>query len=219
MKKTILFCVAICVAYSVFSQSNVSVFYGQTQSKFNYKNSEGVADLEFRTQFRSSYGINFVNVFKSGVFIRPGVGFNNLGAVSDLYSQKLDWSLSYVDFNLGLGYIKRFGVVAPFVGASPYVSYLYNATQTVGTDEYDLLATELIKKNDYGFNVFGGVKYLFTEAVSVYAEVKSTTGLMQLETNIEEGDKQELYNRAVSFQFGISFNMVNKKRSRFKSNF
>ncbi|MGB3947469.1 MAG: hypothetical protein WBM13_05775 [Bacteroidia bacterium] len=219
MKKTILFCVAICVTYSVFSQSNVSVFFGQTQSKFNYKNSEGVSDLKFRTQFRSSYGLSYVSVFNSGVFIRPGIGFNHLGAVSDLYSEKLDWSLRYVDFNLGVGYIKRFGVIAPFVGASPYVSYLYSATQTVGADEYDLISSKLIRENDYGFNVFGGVKYLFTEAVSVYVEVKTTTGLMQLETNIEEGDKQELYNRAVSFQFGISFNMVNKKRSRFKSNF
>ncbi|MCE9540824.1 MAG: hypothetical protein K8R85_16645 [Bacteroidetes bacterium] len=219
MKKIVLFCFAICMVFSVFSQDNVSIYYGQSQTKFKYKNSEGNSDLDFRTQLRSSYGINYSKVFNSGFLLRPGIGLNNLGAVSDLYAKKINWSLHYVDFNFGVGYIKRFGVIAPFIGVSPYVSYLYNATQTVGNDEYDLLADKAIKKNDYGINVFGGVKYLFTEAVAVYAEVKTTTGLMQLEPNSGSGKNQKLYNRAVTFQFGVSFNMVNKKRSRIRSNF
>jgi opacity protein-like surface antigen len=219
MKKFILLCFSICTASYIFSQDNVSVHYAQTFSTFNYTDSQGNSSLKMRSRSRSAYGVNFSKVFNSGFFVRPEIGFKNLGAVSELYNEKLDWSLRYIDFNLGFGLVKQFRSVAPFIGVSPYVSYLYNATQTVGSDEYDLLVSDGIKKNDYGFNLFGGVKYLFTEAVSVFVEARTTTGLMQLEPNTEAGKNQKLYNRAVAFHFGISFNMVNKKRARFRSNF
>ncbi len=214
MKKIILFCFTICTALVALSQDNVSVHYGQTFATFNYKDSQGSTSLKMRSQFRPSYGVNFSKVFHSGFFIRPEIGFKNLGAISELYNEKLDWSLHYFDFNFGCGYTKRFSTVAPFIGVSPYFSYLYDATQTVGSDEYDLLASNGIKQNDYGFNLFGGIKYLFTEAVSVFAEARTTTGLMQLEPNSEAGKNQKLYNRAVAFHVGISFNMVNNKRAR-----
>jgi hypothetical protein len=219
MRKIILLCFVITHASYLFAQDNVSIHYAQTFATFNFTDSKGNKDPDMRAHFRPSFGVNFSKVFQSGLFIRPELGFKNLGAVSDSYSQKLDWSLHYIDFNVALGGIKRIGSVAPFVGVSPYVSYLYDATQSVGSDEYDLLADEAIQQLDYGVNLFGGVKYLFTEAVSVYGEVRTTTGLMQLENNAETGKNQKLYNRAVSFHFGISFNMVNKKRAKIRSNF
>lgn len=220
MKKILLLSIAILLVGSVYGQDNVSIYYGQTRSTFKYEDSEGSNDLHFRNQFRANYGVNFSKVFRSGLFLRPGIGFSNFGAVTDLYSQKLTWSLRYVDFNLGLGYIKRFGVIAPYIGVSPYISSLYDGTQTVGPDEYDLLKDEAIAKSDYGVNVFGGIKYFFTEAVAVYGEVKSTTGLMQLETTEGgSGQNQKLYNRAISIQIGLSLNMVNKRTAHLRSNF
>jgi hypothetical protein len=107
MKRCVLFCFALCIASALYSQSNFSVYFGQSQTTFKYENSEGTNDLDFRTQLRSNYGINFSKVFGSGLFIRPGVGFTNLGASSDLYGQKLNWALKYIDLNLGVGYIQR----------------------------------------------------------------------------------------------------------------
>jgi len=220
MKKIILFYFVISTTTSyLFAQDNVSIHFAQTFATFKYTDSQGNTDPNMRSQFRSSYGVNYSRVFNSGGFIRPEIEFENLGAVSDLYTQKLDWSLHYVGFNLGCGYIKRFGSVAPFIGISPYIAYLYDANQTVGSDEYDLLADKGIKRIDYGVNVFGGVKYLFTEAVSAFFEVRTTTGLQQLEENSESGQNQKQYNRAVAFRFGISFNMVNTKRVKMRSNF
>lgn len=219
MKKIILFYFAIGITTFASAQDNVSIYFAQTFATFKYTDSQGNSDPNMRSQFRSSYGVNYSKVFRSGFFMRPEIGFKNVGAVSDLYSQKIDWSLHYFDFNLGFGYVKRFGGVAPYIGIAPYMSYLYDAIQTVGTDQYDLLADKGIKKNDYGFNLFGGVKYLFTEAVSVFGEVRSTTGLMQLETNSDSGKNQKLYNQAFSFHLGISFNMVSKKRAKTRSNF
>lgn len=219
MKKFILFCFTVFTASYLYSQDNVSVYYGQTLGTFNYKDSQGNTSLKMRSRLKPAYGVNFSKVFRSGFLIRPEIAVKNLGAVSELYNEKLDWALHYIDFNLGFGYVKRFSTVAPFIGVSPYVSYLYEATQTVGSDEFDLIASEGIKQNDFGFNLFGGVKYLFTEAVSVYGEVRTTTGLLQLEPNTEAGKNQKLYNRAVAFHFGISFNMVSNKRAKFRSNF
>ncbi len=219
MKKIILFCFTFSAASNAFSQDNVSINFAQHYSTFKYTDSQGNTDPNMSSSFRSGFGLSYSKVFHSGFFIRPEMDFKNLGAVSNLYNQKLDWSLNYFDVNLGFGCIKHFGSFAPFIGISPYISYLYKASQTIGSDTYDLIADKGIKTSDYGLTIFGGLKYQFTEITSLFAEISNTTGLMQLETNSESGQNQKLYNRAVSFHFGISFNLVSKKRARMKSNF
>jgi hypothetical protein len=219
MKKNILFYVAISLTTFVSAQSNVSIYFAQTLSTFRYTDSKGNSDPNMRFQSKSSYGVNYTKVFRSGFFIRPEIGFRNAGAASDLYTQKVDWALHYLDFNFGIGYGKRFGPVSPYVGFAPYVAYLYSATQTVGSEQYNLLTDKGIKKSDLGFNLFGGVKYKLSQAVSIVGEVRNITGLKQLETNAETGKNQKLYNQAFSFQVGISFNLVNKKTTKIRGNF
>ena len=218
MKKYFLFCFIIIGASAAFSQDNVSLQYVPTFATFKYTDSKGDADPGMHSAFRSSFGLSYTKVFRSGLFIRPEAGVKNLGAMSDLYTQKLDWSLHYFDFNFGLGFIKRFGPVAPFIGFAPYVSRLYKATQALGTDEYDLMDGNLIKTGDYGINIFGGLKFQLSEPISLFAEARNSTGLMQLEPNTS-GKSQKLYNRATSFHLGISFNIVSKRRAKMRSNF
>jgi hypothetical protein len=171
------------------------------------------------SSLKLSYGVNYTKVFHSGFFIRPEIGYKNLGAQSILNNQKLEWSLNYIDFNLGFGYLVHLGPVIPYIGVAPYYSYLYKASQTYGNDYYDLLVNKGMKTTDYGINIFGGLKYQFTEITSAFVEIRNTTGLMQLEPNSETGKNEKLYNRAISFHLGISFNIVNKNRARRRSNF
>lgn len=221
MRKFILFNFTFFTTFCMLSQNNVAIYFAQTSAKFKYTDSQGNPDLNMSSQFRSGFGVNYSKVFKSGIFIKPEFGYKNLGAVSSLNSQKLDWSLNYLDFNLGLGGQKQFGPIIPYGGASAYISYLYKATQFFGNNYYNLLTDKGFKRFDAGINMFGGLKYKFSEVNSFFFELRNSTGLVQLEKNSESGKNQKLYNKAFSFHFGLIFNIYNRKklRSRSRSNF
>ncbi len=219
MKKIIVLCLTICTASYVFSQDNVSIHFGQSFTTFKYTSSHGGTDPNLTSAFRSGYGVNYAKVFHSGFFIRPELGYKNLGGQSVLNGQKIDWSLHYLDFNLGLGYSVHMGPVITFIGIAPYYSYMYKGGQTYGLDYFDLIANKAIKTADYGLNILGGVKYRLNEANSIFVEVRNLTGLMQLEPDSESGSSEKLYNRAMSFHLGFSFNIVSKNRAQRKSNF
>ena len=95
------------------------------------------------------------------------------------------------------------------------MSYLYKANQSVGLYYYDMLENKAIKRLDFGVNVYGGAKYIFSGTNAVFLEVRNSTGLHQLEVNSEEGQSQKLFNRALSFHFGVSF-ILTKKKAVFK---
>jgi hypothetical protein len=208
MKKIILFCFTYCFAFHVSAQDDVSVFFAPTSSTFKYTDSQGNKDPNIRYQFRPSFGLNYPKVFNSGVFIRPELGYKNFGAISLLNDQKVDWSLHYLDFNIGCGYQKHFGSVVPFAGIAPYFSYLFKGKETFGSTVYDLLGDNGLKRIDWGLNIFAGVKYQITKANSLFVEIRNVTGLWQLEKNSVNGQNEKTYNRALSFHFGISFNIV-----------
>lgn len=219
MKKFILVCLTVCGTSYGFSQDNISIFVAQNLATFKYNDTQGNSDPNMSSSLRLGYGANYSKVFNSGFFIRPEIAYQNLGAVSILNNQKLDWSLNYFNFNLGFGYLIHLGPVVPFIGVSPYASYLYKASQTYGTDYYDMLADKGIQTSDYGVNIFGGLKYQFIEVASAFIEVSDVIGLNQLETNNISGHNEKLYNRAIAFRFGVSFNIVSNSRARKRSNF
>jgi hypothetical protein len=65
----------------------------------------------------------------------------------------------------------------------------------------------IIKKNDAGVNVFGGLEYEYSDSGSVLFRISESIGLMQLE---KENSSQEMFNRTFSVQLGLLFN-INKK--------
>jgi len=188
----------------------LSIHFAQTYSRFRYRDSEGNKDTELSYDFKSSYGFNYTKFFTPEIFIRPELGYKNLGAVSILNNQKMDWSMHYLDLNGGGGYLKKIGnfPLIPYGGLSLYISYLYKASQTLGVNYYDMLANKGIKRMDFGVNLFAGGKYAFSGTNAVFIEIRNSTGLHQLEKNSEEGQSQKLFNRAVSFHFGVSFNII-----------
>lgn len=219
MKKLLAVYFTIYVSSALFAQNNVSIQYMPTLATFKYTNSHGDTDPNMRSAFKSSVGANYTHTYRSGFFIRPEIGAKNLGATSALYNAKLNWSLNYFDFNLGIGYTKYIKSLAPYIGASPYISYLYKANQTVGTTYYDLVSTKGLKKNDFGLNVFAGLRFRTSEIISLFVEVRNGIGLTQLETSSANGGSEKLYNRAVSFQLGVSFSLLPKHIARRRTNF
>ncbi len=207
MKKFNLLLILVLFLGYVNAQDNFSIHFAQTYSKFKFIDSEGNADENLSSDVRYSYGLNYNKFFSSGLYLRPELGYKNLGAVSILNNQKLSWSLHYADLNLGGGYIINKYKFKPYVGASLYFSYLYKAEQNIGLDYYDMLENKDIKNIDFGINAYCGVFYNFTEMAGVFAELRNSTGLNQLEPN-NEGETQRLYNRAISIHFGLTFSIT-----------
>jgi len=217
MKKIVTICVGIYMSTALFAQNHVSIQYMPTLATFKYTDSNGEADPNMRSVFKSNIGVSYSHVFPKGVFIRPEIAIKNLGATSMSYANKLEWTLSYLDLNVGLGYIKHFKAIGPYIGGAPYISYLHKATQAVGENYYDLISNG-IKKSDFGLNLFAGIRFRISETVAFFVEARQGIGLNQLETSTVSGGTEKLYNRAMSFNVGISFNLFDKHLAR-RTNF
>ncbi len=201
MKKLLLSLLFLTTAALSFSQSYVSFKYSQIYSKFYYRDEGGKPDPSLRADMRTGYGLDFKRMVKGGIYVGAEFWYKNLGAVSFLNNQKLDWSLHYLDLNLGGGYMLQRFKVKPYIGVSFYGGYLFKANQTIATNYYNMLDNNTIKRWDYGLNVNGGVLYAFSSVTAVFFEVMQSRGLHQLEVS----NKQKLYNSALSFRFGLSF--------------
>ena len=196
-----------------FGQDHISLNFAQTYAKFRFIDSQGEKNENINTDIRYSYGINYTKVFDLGFFVRPEIGYKHLGALSVLgENQKLTWNLHYADINLGGGYIFQPFQIQPYVGASIYYSYLFKADQTIGSSYYNLMDADELKKSDVGVNLFAGIIYAFNKSNMVFFEIRNSTGLMQIEKNIDDAQNQKMYNRAFSLSFGLSFK-INKTES------
>lgn len=209
MKKIFLLALFFASIQS-FSQSFVSFKYSQIYSKFHYRDRNGNPDESMKADMRTGYGIDFKKLVARNVYIGSELWYKNLGAVSYLNNQKLDWSLHYLDLNLGGGFVLNYLRIKPYVGASFYAGYLFKANQTIGVNYFNILDNNSIKKLDYGVNLNGGIQYAFSGVTAVFFEVMYSRGLKNIETNSEE----KLYNSALSFRFGLSF-LIEKGESNY----
>ena len=199
------------------AQDDFSLFFSQTYSKFKYIDSEGNSSENLKSDIRYSYGINYSKIVANGIFIRPEIGYKNLGATSMNNNQKLSWDLHYADLNLGGGYIHNKFNLQPYGGCSFYVAYLYKAEQTIGINTFDLLDAKELENIDFGINVFAGLRYVFTDAAAILIEIQNSTGLQQLEPNNGAEQNQKLYNRAFSGRIGLLFLISGQNgKSKFK---
>lgn len=206
MKKTYVLSLLLVLTVTSFSQSKVSVNLGQTFSKFRFRDSQGNEDPNMTFVVKNSYGLAYENLLYKGWFIRPEIGYKNLGAQSYSNNTNLLWDLHYIDLSAGGGYMFLTKSIRPYVGASMYVSYLLKANETIGSDSYNLIANNALKKFDFGVNVFTGVKYRIENNIDIFVECRWSNGLLQLDNNLNGGSK-ELYNNATSFHVGVVFDL------------
>jgi outer membrane autotransporter protein len=204
MKKNIILIIFSLVILGVNAQDFISLQFAQVNSTFSYKNSQGVADDNLNYKINNSYGMSYSKSFDSGLLIRSELSYKNLGANSIFKNQNLDWSLDYIDLNLGIAYRFNKFSVKPYLGGAFYYAYLFKAQQGIGIEYFDMIEEKSIKRNDFGLNIFVGAQYKISEQMSIYLELKNAIGLNQLEPNNGPSKEQELYNRALIIQTGIS---------------
>lgn len=145
-----------------FAQKFCSIHFAQNYATFRYYDSEGNPNKHLTSDIKSSYGFNFNKVFSKGIFGRSEIGYKNYGAISMLdNNERINWSLSYMDFNAGGGMIISRKKLKPYAGVCFYASYLYKADQIIGSRYYNLLVTSSIKRFDCGINSFLGLQYPF----------------------------------------------------------
>ncbi|MHC1774029.1 MAG: SH3 domain-containing protein [Lentimicrobium sp.] len=210
MKKFILI-IGLFLFFSVISaQDNISVNFGQTYARFKYRDSQGNADENMKSAVHYSNALNYNKILPNGLFIRPELGYKNLGAQSSYNDQIHDWSLHYLDMSIGGGYTGTESLLKPVIGGSLYASYLFKARQIIGSNVSDPIENDDMARMDFGINLIGGVNYAFSESASFIMECRYSIGLKQLDINPEAGQSQNLSNRAFSIHLGLAFKIPEK---------
>lgn len=205
MKKYILIVLLIFSFVNISAQSKIGVSFSQNFSTFRFKNSDNkIEDLDYTIKY--GYGISFQRDFGKNFFGEGSFSYNNKGASSILDMEKLDWSFHYVNIGINTGYKITIGRLSPEAGAGIYYGRLMKADQLIGSTYYDLMATNNIKKSDFGFNLFAGLEYEYSDNGLVFLRFDESMGLLQL----EEGNAvtQKMFNRTFSIQIGLSFNIM-----------
>jgi hypothetical protein len=211
--KLSLIILSILLSFNLFGQDNFSVYFGHNYASFRYFNSQGEQINNISSRSGLSYGLNYSKVFDSGVFIRPEIGFRNQGAEfisgTPVYNTSVIWDLHYADLNFGAGFMAINTLIKPYAGVSIYSAYLFKANQYVNNSMIDLIDTESFKYLDFGFNIFAGMSYSFSEYGDLFMELNYLNGLNQIEQNLNgSGLKEELYNNAFTIKLGLRFNII-----------
>ncbi len=202
MKRTISLLVLIMCFLSLSAQNKIGVSFSQTYSTFRFKDSDGeVEDLKYTIKY--GYGLIWQQEILESVFVDGSLSYNCKGATSTLGVQKLDWMLQYVNAGVSAGYKMTIGRLSPQGGAGLYYGRLLKAEQSIGSDYFDLIETDYIRKSDFGANLFAGIGYDYSDNGSVFVRLNETVGLLQLEKN--EQSTQRMFNRTFSIQLGLFF--------------
>jgi len=202
MKKNIIIFLLLssCIANEA-QEINLGLSFLQNYSTFRYVGSDGKKDdLNYAIKF--GYGLSFQKVNDKNFFLEGLFLYNNKGAGSNLYLDQLDWSFHYINADINIGHKFIFGKLSPHFGGGIYYGRLLKADQYIGSTHYDLLDLSIIKKNDFGINIFGGIEYGYSDNGSVFLRLKESAGLLQLEDG--ESD-QKMYNRTFSIHIGLLF--------------
>lgn len=204
MKRIIVFTFFISGIISLAAQENkIGLSFLQNYSTFRFVDSAGVKeDLNYTIKF--GYGLSYQKLLGEHFLIEAMLLYNNKGANSSLDQEKLDWSLHYINADLGIGYNFGTGRLHPQIGGHLYYGRLVKGDQFIGSVNYDLMETGKINKNDFGVNVFAGLDYGYSDNGSVFLRMNESIGLLQLE---EGNSDQKMFNRTFSIQLGLFFNI------------
>lgn len=202
MKKLITLLFFLSIFLPMKSQNKIGVSFGQMYSTFRFKDSEGnIEDLKYTIKY--GYGVTWQQEIIESLFTEGSLSYNGKGATSTLGVQKLDWALHYVNAAVSAGYKMKIGRLSPHGGAGLYYGRLLKAEQFIGSDYFDLVETDYIKKSDFGANIFAGIGYDYSDNGSVFVRLNETIGLLQLEK--DETATQRMFNRTFSIQLGLFF--------------
>jgi hypothetical protein len=211
MKKTIIISVislffVLGEARMGFAQSNVTIDASQVVSTFKFTDSTGTQDKSYSPVYSGAYSLGYRYASEGGLLIRAGLGMRKAGATMVYDNINYTWNLQYADIKVGAGYIYNKASFQPYLSVSPYYAMLLKANQSLNNENFDIINSKSLQKNDYGVFITPGLQFKASDAISVYTEFNYMMGLRNLETD----SGQKSYNRAYSFSLGVAFTITKK---------
>jgi len=206
MKKYLFTSLFLIFLINSNAQYKAGIFMSQNFTSFRFIDSnQEVSNPGFSVRY--GYGFSVQKDLGNSFYTEGSLTYNNVGASSDYYSSKLDWSFQYLNLTMEGGYRFNRGRFRPIAGGGLYYGRLVKADQIIGSLSYNLMSGNRIKKNDFGPAIFAGIEYKysnkFLENGVVYARVNGMYGLLNLEDY--KTAYQKMFNRIISIQAGILF--------------
>lgn len=191
------------------SKSDVRIHFSENVSWFRFKTTDGTLDRTLDSKVNFGFGMNYDFIVGPGVYLRPELSFQNLGAIAQNYGEVLNWELNYMHLGFGTGYAYEKYKFQPYVGMMMYFGYMMKGYQTIGTSYLNLKEKKFIDAFDFGASLNYGLNFQFSDQVGTFIEFRNLFGLNQLETNIQDDTDQRLYNRNFSVHFGLKLSLEN----------
>lgn len=170
-------------ASSVMAQSNLMIDASQVFSNFKFIDSQGIQDKDYKINYTGAYNFGYQYQSDFGLIARTGVGMRKGGATMVYDGANYNWSLQYVSYNLGLGYMYGDGLLKPYLTVAGYFGYLLKANQTINNQDFDIIDLDQIQKIDYGLIGSIGTQIELNDAMSAYTEFSYLMGLQNIETS------------------------------------
>lgn len=202
-----------CSIQSSFSQSGITIEASQMITNFAFTNSDAVLEnsyfilnqeSEYRPVYSGAYQVGYSYMLDMGLFFNASIGMRKSGATMVYDNTNYLWNLQYAQGKLGLGYGYTMGIFMPYLSTSGYYGFLLKANQSINNENFDILNSGSIAKNDFGLYISPGLRINASDFVSVFMELSYMMGMQ----NIETGDTgQEAKNLANALTLGVIFNI------------
>ncbi|WMN11643.1 outer membrane beta-barrel protein [Marivirga salinae] len=186
------------------AQSSITIDASQYISNFAFELSDGTQDSEYSPVYGGGYSLGYSYELDMGVFLNGGLGMRPGGATLVVDNTNYQWDLQYAQIRLGAGYAYDLGRIKPYIAVDGYYGLLLTANQRINNEDFDIIDSESIEKNDVGIYVSPGAKLAVSDAITVYAQYSYLLGLNNVETTT---DGQNAKNRASVFTLGLSFSI------------
>jgi len=183
-------------------QSFFNIEASQLVANFKFFDSDGVQDKTYSPIYTGAYNLGYSYEFEFGLLLSASVGMRNSGSTMVYDATNYRWDFQYLHNDLGVGYGFALGRFKPYLMVSGYSGFLLKANQRVNNEDFDIIDSESIKREDIGMFFSPGVKITLSDAISVYTEFNYLLGIR----NIEIGENvQKSQNFAYSLTLGLSF--------------
>lgn len=206
MKRALLYFMLVAcfmfISDQTKAQLRLTVEGTQFVSNFMYSNSAGEQDKDYKFKLTGAYRVGYQIRFGKGFYFRNTVGVRESGATLIYHNVNNDWSLQYVDVQMGIGYLFETESVDLYLAASGYNAHVMRANQRLNNLNYDLVDLNEFKTNEFGVFFQGGFNVDLSPQLDLNIGVNYLRGLSNLETS---DDAQSTFNTAMGFDLGIAF--------------
>ncbi|MFN5182665.1 MAG: hypothetical protein ACK5D5_06540 [Bacteroidota bacterium] len=187
----------------MLQQVNFNV--GKTFSSFNYQDANGNKDENLSYASGNTYALSVGLGFGKKHLLRPEIIYSELGANSKFLSTPITWRLNYLGFSTAyLFKILQKETISISPGLILGYDYLLSGEQNMGSINYNLKESDIIKTWDINAGLLVNSRFKVTESMSLSFEYRFNMGLNQIEQR-DEGEKtKNIAHRAL---IGLSFKL------------